>query len=170
MQTLPTSYDTAAWLIIESLPNHVVATWKSIVAIVWRGETTLEAVATLRAACGELANAQPQGIGVLTIVGPNAPLPAHAARKAIAKVLAEGSALIKCSALVIEGSGFRASAVRSVVTGLTLLAKQPFPHQVCTVEEAAGLFSQYLQGPSGRALTQSALRSGIDELRQLVQY
>ena len=31
---------------------------------------------------------------------------------------------------MFEGSGFRAAAVRSVVVGLTMLAKQGFPHKV----------------------------------------
>ena len=30
----------------------------------------------------------------------------------------------------MESDGFRASAVRSVATGLAILARQPFPHRV----------------------------------------
>lgn len=160
--------DLASWNYVESRPNHVIATWQSILAIVWRGETTLDGVANLRSTCGELASTHPHGIGLLTIIGASAPAPAPAVRKALAQLLTDGSAFIKCSAILIEGAGFRASTVRSVVTGLTLLAKQSYPHRVCNVDEAVQLFSRHLQS-AGNATSQSALKISIDQLRQLVQ-
>ena len=66
----------------------------------------------------------------------------------------------------MEGTGFRAAAVRSVVTGLTMLAKQAYPHRVCSVHDAASMLSHALTTASGRSIDPSALRVAIDDLRQ----
>jgi hypothetical protein len=161
--------DSASWLYIESRPDFVIATWRPILAVVWRGETSLEGAKSLRSATSEFASRHPRGIGLLTIIGARAPLPAPAVRKALAQLLVEGSEFIKCSAIIIEGSGFRASTVRSVVTGLTLLAQQAYPHRVCAVDETVQLFSRHLPNEDNDPIGQSALRISIDQLRQLVE-
>ena len=52
--------------------------------------------------------------------------------------LRNGAGRIRMSAVVHEGAGFRAAAVRSVVTGIAMLSKVPFPHHIfATVEQAA---------------------------------
>ena len=65
-----------------------------------------------------------------------------------------------------KGTGFRAAAVRSVVTGLTMLAKQAYPHRVCSVHDAVSMLSHTLTAASGRAVDSAALRVAVDELRQ----
>jgi hypothetical protein len=67
----------------------------------------------------------------------------------------------------MEGTGFRAAAVRSVVTGLTMLARQAYPHRVCSLPDAVSMFAQTLPAASGRAINPTALRAAIDELREL---
>ena len=56
-------------------------------------------------------------------------MPPAASRNELAATL-RGASFIKASAVAFEGQGFRAAAVRGVVTGLTALARQPFPHKV----------------------------------------
>mgnify|MGYP000374441796 CR=1 FL=1 len=68
-----------------------------------------------------------------------APPPDAEARDALAEVLGGGAGFVDSSALVCEGSGFRASMVRGIATGLTLIARPPFPHKVFPdVAAAAG--------------------------------
>ncbi len=169
MQSRPVTNDLASWHCVESHHDFVIATSGAILTVVWLGETTLAGTERLHIAIREFAVTHPRGIGLLTIVGARAPLPAPAVRKELAQMLAEGRYFIKCSAILIEGSGFRASAVRSVVTGLTLLAQQPYPHRVCDVDETVQLFSRHLPSFTSEVISQSALRVAIDQLRQLVQ-
>lgn len=93
----------------------------------------------------KLSEEHRQGIGVLTIIEPDAKPPGADARSALStmfKTVADGVAI---SAVVFEGSGFGASLVRSVATGLTLVARQPFPHRVFSgVESAAEWVSEGL--------------------------
>ena len=155
-----------SWNIVAQDEDYVLATWQQIFVVVWRRDTTLEAVAALHRECREFATKHPLGIGLLTIVSEKAPMPPSPARHAVADFLAQGSAYIKCSAVLMEGTGFRAAAVRSVVTGLTMLAKQAYPHRVCSLPDAVAMLSHTLTRVGGRALNATAMHAAIDELRQ----
>ena len=154
------------WKVVTKNHDYALASWNEIVAVVWRHERTLEAVRQLDEAVAELARSHPKGIGMLTIVSEGAPLPPSAARKAIADLLTASSAFIRCSVVIMEGTGFRAAAVRSVVTGLTMLAKHDFPHQICDVEGAVRMYADVLPRATGRALDPNAVRAAINVLRR----
>jgi len=159
------AFQSESWAIVAKREDYVLASWQQVFAVIWRRETTLVGATHLRSACKDFARRHPRGIGLLTIVAENAPLPPSAARNEVAAFLAEGSAFIKCSAVVFEGSGFRAAAVRSVVTGLTLLAKQAYPHKVCDMQDAIEMFARVLPRATGHVLDASTLRLSLDELR-----
>jgi hypothetical protein len=117
--------------------DHCIAIWRRFLVVVWRKDTTSPAVADFRAALTRLAS-ETHEVALLTVVEPNAPPPPSDVRDALAAVLAEFGKLIKFSAVAFEGTGFRAAMVRGVVTGLTLLARMPYPHKVFAgVPEAA---------------------------------
>lgn len=157
--------DPRPWTIVESHPDYVLATWQQIFAVFWRRETTLDGTVRMREASSGFASRHPRGIGLLTIVGADAPLPTSEARKALTELLAAGSSFIRCSAILFEGTGFRASAVRSVVTGLVLLARQPYPHRVCDTDQAADMFARILPESTGGVVNASAVKQAIERLR-----
>jgi hypothetical protein len=157
-----------AWHLIVKTQDYALASWQQIFAVIWRRDTTVEGGEHLRSACTAFARTQPRGIGLLTVVESGAPLPPGPARRAIADFLAEGSAFIKCSAVVFEGSGFRAAAVRSVVTGLTLMARQAYPHRVCDIEDAIEMFVRILPGATDRPVNAAAFRSTLAALRKTI--
>jgi len=157
-----------SWTVDAKTHDYAVAWWNELVAVVWRHETTLQGVRDLKSAVSALARRHPNGIAMLTIVSESAPMPSSAARKAIAELLSESSAIIRCSAVVMEGAGFRAAAVRSVVTGLTMLARHEFPHSICDVEAAAKMYSEVLPSFTGFALPPSTVRAAINELRDIL--
>jgi hypothetical protein len=166
MQPETPSHVDEPWRFVEEKKDYVLASWQQVFAVVWRKETTLEGVSALRGECRTFATKHPRGIGLLTIVSAGAPMPASPVRQAVADFLAQGGAYITCSAVLMEGTGFRAAAVRSVVTGLTMLAKQAYPHRVCSVHDAASMLAHALTATSGRAIGSAALRVAIDDLRQ----
>lgn len=172
MEAPPSGSSTSAplepWRMIARHPNYIVASWRQIFCIIWLQETAEDDVRRVSEACAEFAKQHPRGIGLLTIVEGAAPLPQAPARRALARFLAEASAFIRCSAVVLEGSGFRAAAVRSVVTGLSLVARQRFPHRVCDIEEAGRMFAEILPAATGISVSDTALRASLDELRAAV--
>lgn len=116
--------------------DHCMATWGGVFICIWRHETTAEGVRALSDRFSDFARTHPAGVALLTIVEPNAPVPEGHVRDALAGFMRRSATALKTSAVVHEGTGFRAAAVRGVVTGLTLLARQPFPHRIfATVPE-----------------------------------
>jgi hypothetical protein len=158
--------DPDLWHLVTRQPDYVLASWHRIFCVIWRRETTEDAARHLRDACAEFAKKHPRGIGLLTVVESGASSPPLPARRAIASFLAEGSAYIRCSAVVVEGSGFRMAAARSIVTGLTLLARQRYPHRVCDLREAGQMFAELLTAATGAAVSEAAFRASLDQLRE----
>ena len=117
--------------ILSSDRNHCTAVWGPLFFVVWMGEVevrTTELIQTRLRAHGE---SQPNGRAALfTIVEETAPLPDGKGRTALSNILRFCADEVFASAVVMEGDGFRASAVRSVATGLSIVARQPFPHRV----------------------------------------
>jgi hypothetical protein len=157
-----------SWEVVGKSPDYALAHWQQVFMVIWRKETTIDGAQHLHHACTAFAHTQPRGIGLLTIVESGAPLPPSAARDAIATFLASGSAFIKASAVVFEGSGFRAAAVRSVVTGLTLMARQAYPHKVCDLDEAAAMFARILPTETGIPFDPERFLSSLKELRKSI--
>ena len=120
--------DTARVVVLK--PDHCLATWRNFLILIWRNETTEEGVNDFRNTLQRLTTTNRDGLGLLTIIEPNAPPPASKVRDELARVLGQFGKLIKYSAVAFEGSGFRAAMVRGVVTGLTMLARMPYPHKV----------------------------------------
>lgn len=112
--------------------------------------------------CSAFAKEHPEGIGLLTIIEDKAPAPDNDARGRIAEFLGQAE-FIAASGVAFEGSGFRAAAVRSIVSGLTILARQPFPHKVfssifATMEWLSPELNARLGEPYTRRDAASAIR------------
>lgn len=153
--------------VLAACHDYAVATWMNVFVIIWRNETTLGDANAVRAACDRFGDEHPRGVLLLTIIHDKAPAPAPAARTAIAEWLKNGH-YIKASAVVMEGQSFRAAFVRGVVTGLTLLARQPFPHQVCTLQAAGQLFEKESQRAS-LSFERTLFETAIIDLRAQVE-
>jgi hypothetical protein len=145
--------------------NYCIAHWSRVFVIVWRRETTMSAVDDLQRNLVKFAAENPKA-GILTIVERNAPLPPSLVRQRLAEILTSVGSSIQRSAVVFEGEGFRAAAVRGVVTGLTMLARPPYPHKVfATVDEAFGWLATGLEAAPGKPLDPLALKRAIGQLR-----
>ena len=158
-----------SFVLLENTPDYCFAHWSSVFLVIWRsgGETTLEAVGKLRREFERFAAAHPSGVTLLTIVETGAALPPSHVRDALAGFMRSCDGKLKLSAVAFEGTGFRAAAVRGVVTSLTLLARQPFPHKVfSTVEEAARWYEAELGKTTITPFDRNALISSLGDLRQ----
>ena len=144
--------------------DHLVATWQSVLILVWRDQTTLVGIKSAERFYDSLAATNPGGVFLLNIVEPGAPVPKAEVRAAMAAFLAKRANRMILSAVVHEGSGFHAAAVRSVVTGLALLTKLPYRHKVfATVEAAASWFAA--NSPVARGWGAVALSTAVAEVR-----
>ncbi len=118
--------------------QHVVGSWKNLLFTIFRGRTTLAAIHNSRQARDQLAAFHRAGISMLVVVESHSAMPTADVRKALQEALEGGAGTTLLSAVVHEGTGFQASAIRSVVTGLNMLTRLPYPHRIfATVGDAA---------------------------------
>jgi len=110
--------------------DHLVATWRDVVLVNWRIATAPAAPRELRDITERFIDARPSGIAWFVIIEAAAPLPSAEARESLAGTLRDFGGRMHASAVVMEGQGFRAAAVRSVVTGVVLVSRLPHPHRV----------------------------------------
>lgn len=108
---------------------HAVATWRNLLIAVWRTETRAAAVERVSQVLGMLA-VRHRDVALLQVVEAGATAPDADARRVISRMLKEHADVIRCSAVVYEGDGFRAATLRAVVTGIALLSRPPYPHVV----------------------------------------
>ncbi len=156
-----------AGIIHDSTPDHVFATWKRVAIAIIRVETTLDGVKKLRQLCDAMGRQHPGGMLLLSIVEPDAPMPPPEVRSAMASFLAGLAGQVVASAVVYEGGGFRAAAVRGVVTGLSLVNKLPYPHKIfSTVNAAVNWF--VATSPIARDWGGEAMITAVAEVRDRV--
>jgi hypothetical protein len=150
-------------------PDYALATWGSLFIIVWRVYTPVEAVREVRRQANRYAAERRGQLGFLTFVEPGAPTPSSAARAELASLLREASPFTRASAVVYEGDGFQAAAVRSVVTGLALLARQKFPHKIFgkTIDASTWMVRE-LRGVLDPSVTPATVVTMTEELRRRV--
>ena len=154
--------DTAE--MIDVTKDHLIATWRNVLILVWKQETTQEGVHKLKASYDALAQKFPKNVFLLTVVEQDAPMPASPVRVALADFLAGCKGKMVLSAVVHEGTGFRAAAVRSVVTGLAMMANLPYPHKVfATVDDASRWL--HMNSPVGKDWNDVALVATVREAR-----
>jgi len=107
----------------------VMASYGQVCVALWRSKPTLELFEVQRA---ELAAGVARHAGrqlFLCIVEAKADPPDQPVRSASAQMISgHGRNLAGC-ACVIEGSGFRSALTRTVLTGITLLVRQPAPYR-----------------------------------------
>ncbi|MCA9707654.1 MAG: hypothetical protein KDK70_17525 [Myxococcales bacterium] len=105
----------------------LVASWRNVVLNVGKGSPSADHIDTVRRLVDDLLSKYPDGIGMMLMVY-NASLFPHAdGRNRTNELFREVGPRLQGVAAVVEGTGFWASAVRSVITGFTLVSRTKFP-------------------------------------------
>jgi hypothetical protein len=105
--------------------------------MVWRRDTVASVARRVHAGIVQFAR-QHERIGVVTLIEERASLPPVDARKELAALMNEVEPFAVRSAVICEGTGFRAAAFRAASTGIALLANYSFPHRVFASIELGG--------------------------------
>jgi hypothetical protein len=101
-----------------------------VFSVMWRDRTTVEGVAILARSFAEYAKNRVRDTAMLTIIERHARMPSPGSREPLAQYLKDAGSNVLISGVAFEGDGFLAAGIRGVVVGLTMLAKQPYPHRV----------------------------------------
>jgi hypothetical protein len=129
----------------------VIVTWLNVCVVVWRHQTRVEDVRLVSDTLYRLSQEHVGGVGPVQYIDDcsESLSLSQDARAALAELLRRGRPYIKCSSLVFTGEGFRASAVRAVVTGIAWLARPGFPHQVFAKTADAAVVQANHFAPAG---------------------
>ena len=99
---------------------------ENITLIVWHAQPTERAVDRLRQTTERRRKQYPNGISVIHLVKGGIVLPDMPTREAFVRLMKSSNNALACVAVIVGGTGFWASAARSLVTGLRVLARGEF--------------------------------------------
>jgi hypothetical protein len=116
---------------------HARAYYNDVLICVWQKPPTLAALNQVHELARKLVARAHHGIGVFGIAQAGMSMIGAAERRRAGDLLREFGENIRAIASVIEGTGFRAGTTRSVMTAITLFARQPARVKIfATVDEA----------------------------------
>jgi hypothetical protein len=148
-------------VVLETEPGaFLFGAWRNIFVGVWESQATIPAVERMVRATNALSDFTPTGRSTIHIVSNGAALPTADVRAHFVDALKKNAGQLACVAVVVGGTGFWTSALRSFVTGLRWLAPRSFDFRMSsTIEDVA----QWLPAEHGK-------RTGVEiDPRRLVQ-
>jgi hypothetical protein len=131
---------------------------------VWRG-SSIEGADIFYEEMKEGFERHRSNVGHLAVIEAKTPMPAPEARRRISQVFDEYPQACSVVAVVFEGSGFFASAVGSVASGIMLLSGRTTPFKVCNNLPEAALFMTRHISVYGEPLTPGLFKGAVDHLR-----
>lgn len=147
-------------------PDQALFTWNNVVVVAWRGECTAPGVTRFERAALSTLLRWPQGVVLLGVIEPGATPPSQEMRSVIAasndRMASKGALAF---AAVFSGAGFFGSAVRGVVTGLTLLARRTYPFRVFPGHQEAVQWFGTLLEPLGVGFSVDECSAAVGEFR-----
>jgi hypothetical protein len=106
--------------------------WKNVAITLWFGPPAMDDVATYERGCRARAEEFPGGVSSVHIMLPGGrALPSPEVRVELRRVIQTYSYVSAGIAIVIPGVGFWASALRGLVTALSVLGKTDIKPQIC---------------------------------------
>jgi hypothetical protein len=114
-------------VVLDTEPGaFIFGAWKNVFIGVWESQATMPAVDRMFRATMLLNELHPMGRSTIHVVAHGAALPASDVRAHFANVLKKNAENLACVGVVVVGTGFWTSALRSFVTGLRWLAPRSF--------------------------------------------
>ncbi len=165
-RALPSPSDALETLVVE--PGRCFfGAYRNITISVWAGQANVAAAQVALRAGAEMARRHPGGHSAVCFVLDGLPGPTPEAQPLVAKLLGQRSAL-KCAAIILEGSGFWASGLRSMInnthreggggTGLKIAT---------TLAELVGWLSDNHEQRTGVAIAPDVLEQALSQARQV---
>jgi hypothetical protein len=157
--------------ILGEHPNAVrVGRYKNLVIGAWSGQCTGAAVRTLKELMVPLHRGSSELRSYIHMLPGHVPMPDAEARAGFRWIMDHYEPHIACAAVLLEGSGFWASAMRNVVIGLRLLTANSFAYRIDTThEELLVWFPDEHQKRTGVRIPADELRPLLEQARRWQQ-
>lgn len=103
-----------------------IAALRNVMIVYWSSRATGSAVARIGAVTEQVLKTYPAGLSAIHVIANNAGLPTPEARSGFIQIMQEKAAQLACVAVVVGGTGFWASAMRSFITGMRFMSPRSF--------------------------------------------
>lgn len=102
---------------------HTSFVWQNVAIHVWFGPATMQSLVEFDRGCKSISGKHPEGISSVHIMVPGGTsMPTAEARTEVGRIMRENAKHTTAAATLIPGNGFWASALRSMVTAILMLA------------------------------------------------
>lgn len=146
---------------VISGPGFASGVYGPVLISVWDSAATVEQARSASSLLAALGRTEDH-ILMMAVLGPSCPPPDNAVRDIFAAEINRLGGRITAVANIVEGQGFRAAAMRAVLTGLTLVIRSSQQQRACaTVDEGAHFLAEHSQG----RLTAAAISRAVIQLR-----
>ena len=124
--------------IVQDVPGFVLASYRNVLVAIWGAAGTATTAGCFADLSSSLERANRSGFSSLHVIVQGAGLPDAATREVLGDVLTRSGKKMGCLGVVIDGDGFWASAIRSFLTGIKIIARRPYKsHYAATIGELA---------------------------------
>jgi hypothetical protein len=154
------------WPTYAETPRLPMLQWRNVVVVLERGLATPDDYA--QSAEIILAQAQrfPRGLGILTLLPPDATTPSDAARQAVVAAYTRLGPILRGVTFCVEATDFRGAAVRATLAGMQLVLRPEYPLRITdTLPDAARWIVRQAQRGSQPPVDPRELVQAIEERR-----
>lgn len=111
-------------------PDHVVAMYSGVLFMVIQDDPRPDVLEHQQRWMRKLKADSPDGAGFIVVLRSDVPAPKDSARANIRRVLVEFGTVVNAGAIVVEGTGFIAATLRSVLSLMNLASRPSYPLKV----------------------------------------
>jgi hypothetical protein len=141
--------------------------WQNMTIIAWCGQATGASVARLAQISMHCRTRDSHGHSVVHIVREPTQLPDFEARASLLRMMNENAGVLAAMAIVVGGSGFWATAMRSVVTAMRMVGSRAFELRINgTIQEASEWIPAVHLKRTGVAIERDDLLQVLQEAEQ----
>lgn len=164
--TSPANQDTLLRLAAEP-GRYGFYRWQHVAINLWASQPTAAAIAVLSELTERSLDECPRGIASIHWLEEGVALPTPEARVALSELAKRYERHVLCVGVLLAGSGFWASATRSALTGIMLLAPRTFFLRFFSEPDELALYIQRELNQRGRAISgEERLTSVFDEAQR----
>jgi hypothetical protein len=130
----------------------VLGAWSNMAITDLRGAVRREHIGDIARCYRSLQKQYPKGLAVVTLIPGGTPMGDASIRSESSKMLEDFAGVLQHVSIVLEGSGIWAATMRTVLRGMTIVARTPYTVKVHDeVESAARALAPLIEGgPSDR--------------------
>jgi hypothetical protein len=150
--------------LIEVEPGTCYAgAWANVAVTLWVSRGTLPAAERVARVSEELRAQFPNGVSSIHLIREGAALPTSEGRERLIKLMNVGAEQLACVGIVVGGSGFWASAIRSLVTGMRAVSSRAYQLKLAgSIGEIVDWLPALHNKRTGSAITAAELQRALE--------